>query len=84
MKWLTPGKIFILILFIAIFTLSVREITDNDFWWHLRTGQLIIETKTIPKVDQFSYTNPGKEWITHEWLTEIFIYLLYRLGGLNA
>lgn len=84
MKWLTPGRLFILILFIAIFTLSVREITDNDFWWHLRTGQLIIETKTIPKVDPFSYTNTGKEWITHEWLTEIFIYLLYRLGGLNV
>lgn len=84
MKWLTPGRLFILILFIGIFTMSVREITDNDFWWHLRTGQLIIETKTIPKVDPFSYTNPGKEWVTHEWLTEIFIYLLYRLGGINV
>ncbi len=83
MKWFTTGKLFILILFIAIFTMSVREITDNDFWWHLRTGQLIIESGTIPKVDPFSYTNQGKEWITHEWLTEIFIYFLYKLGGLS-
>jgi hypothetical protein len=84
MKWLTPGRLFVLILFIAIFTLSVREITDNDFWWHLRTGQLIVESKTIPKNDPFSYTNPGKDWITHEWLSELIIYMLFRLGGINV
>jgi hypothetical protein len=30
--------------------------TDVDYWWHIRTGQLIVETGTLLRVDLFSYT----------------------------
>ena len=46
---------------------------DPDFWWHLRTGQLIVGSG-IPRHDPFSWTAAGKVWVTHEWLSEVFIY----------
>ncbi|HZQ04940.1 MAG TPA: hypothetical protein VFD70_00045 [Anaerolineae bacterium] len=79
---MSPARLFTAILFVALFTMSVREISDPDFWWHLRTGQYIVETGTIPHTDPFAFTAQGKEWVTHEWLSEVIIYALYRVGEL--
>jgi len=54
-----------------------------DLWWHLRTGQLIIEEGRIPHTDPFSYTAEGRPWVTHEWLAEVLFHLLHRLGGID-
>jgi len=78
---MSNSRLFVAILFIALFTMTVREISDPDFWWHLRAGQYIVENATIPHTDPFSFTTAGKEWITHEWLSEVFIFGVYRLGG---
>ena len=78
---LTIRNLFLIILFCGIFYLSLRPIIDPDFWWHLRTGQLIVQTRLIPKIDPFSYTATGKQWLTHEWLSEIFIYKSFESGG---
>jgi hypothetical protein len=73
--------LFVAILFAAIYIMATREISDPDFWWHLRTGKYILETGSIPHTDVFSFTSSGKEWVTHEWLSEILIYTLFRAGG---
>jgi hypothetical protein len=78
---LTVRQIFFALLFISLFLMTLRPVIDPDFWWHLRTGQLISQTHTIPSVDPFSYTNNGKPWIAHEWLSELVIYGLYQLGS---
>lgn len=49
--------------------------TDPDYWWHVRTGQLIVETGSIPRTDPYSYTAFGHAWVAHEWLTEVLLYL---------
>ena len=61
--------------------MTLRPIADPDFWWHLRTGQLIVETHAIPHADPFSFTKNGSPWIAHEWLSELFIYGLYLAGS---
>lgn len=78
---MTPRRLFTAILFVALFVMATREIADPDFWWHLRTGQFIVDTGSIPHGDIFSYTNAGQPWITHEWLSEVIIHGLYRLGS---
>lgn len=50
--------------------------TDPDYWWHLRTGQLILETGQLPRSDPFSFTAAGAPWVTHEWLTEVAFALV--------
>lgn len=78
---LSTRRLLVFVLFAAIFTLTAGHITDPDFWWHLRTGQLIFETRAIPHADIFSFTAQGKEWVTHEWLAEVLIYAIYKLSG---
>lgn len=78
---MTTRKLFAAILFLALFVMATREISDPDFWWHLRTGQFISETISIPHTDIFSHTNFGKPWVTHEWLSELFIYAIFRIGS---
>lgn len=78
---MTTLRLFTAILFVALYVMTVREIADPDFWWHLRTGQYIVETANVPHSDIYSFTNAGKEWVTHEWLSEVAMDLLYRLGG---
>src|SRR4030042_6750200 len=58
----------------CVFVLNVFGFTDPDFWWHLRTGQFIVETGSIPKAAPFSYTAAGSPWIAHEWLSDLLIY----------
>jgi len=53
---------------------------DNDFWWHLRTGDVIVHGG-IPRHDPFSWTAAGKRWVTHEWLSEALIYAVESALG---
>jgi hypothetical protein len=78
---LTTRQLFPILLSIAILLMTFRPVADPDFWWHLRTGQLITETSAIPRADPFSFTNFGKPWIAHEWLAELIFFGLYQIGG---
>jgi hypothetical protein len=73
--------LIVFVLLASIFTMTAGAITDPDFWWHLRTGQLICEMRAVPHADVFSFTAQGKEWVTHEWLTEVLMYATYRVAG---
>jgi hypothetical protein len=73
--------IFVVVLFLGLFALAARNAADPDLWWHLKTGQLIIESKSVPHTDPFSFTRVGQPWIAHEWLSEVLIYSLWRVAG---
>src|SRR5437660_303777 len=78
---------------LLLFGLFSREIYDSDFWWHLRTGQYIVETRALPFPDPFSWTTatardvyPGEARtrqfnLTHEWLAQVVFYAVWRAGG---
>ncbi len=55
--------------------------TDPDYFWHLRTGQLIVENLAVPATDPFSFTKEGADWVAHEWLGEAIIYGAVSTGG---
>lgn len=78
---MSTARLFVILLFLLLFAMTAREISDPDFWWHLRAGQYMVENATIPPTDPFTFTAQGKEWITHEWLAEVFMYGGYRVGG---
>ncbi len=81
---LTFRKVFPIVLLSMIFVLAVRQSVslDPDLWWHLKAGQQIIQTRSIPHIDDFSFTKQGSEWVAHEWLSEILIAGIYRSIGL--
>jgi hypothetical protein len=70
--------------FLAFIRLPGMKIEDNDVWWHLKTGQLISQTHSIPTHDVFSYTTLGQPWMAHEWLSELLFYKCYAAMGMSG
>ena len=72
-------------IFVAALLLGPRMLNmDGDLPRHLLTGQFILETKTIPTTEPFAYPYQGKPYVSHEWLTDIIFYLIYKLSGLTG
>jgi hypothetical protein len=63
--------------FLAAFSLHRL---DPDFGWHWRSGQYIL-THGVPHHDIFSYTAPNFDWINHEWLSDVLVYVVSLWGG---
>lgn len=66
---------------VALYTATTLLLADPDYFWHLRTGQYLLATGTLPGGDIFSFTQPGKPWVLHEWLFEVLLALFYQAAG---
>ena len=75
---------FLIVLTFLLLAMTARTATDPDLWWHLRTGELILETGDIPHTDPFSFTRIGHPWLTHEWLSDVLFFELWKHGGTAA
>ncbi|HEX6715593.1 MAG TPA: hypothetical protein VF088_00695 [Pyrinomonadaceae bacterium] len=73
-----------LYVFACAFLIASRPLSDPDFWWHLKTGEYIVKNFSIPRIDFYSFTTPGKHWVAHEWLSEVIFYLVYSRFGFNT
>ncbi len=63
----------------AIGLLAVApQLTDPDFWWHLRTGQLILASGRLVATDPYTFSAAHHHWVLQEWLTEVWYA---ALGG---
>src|SRR6202521_5588223 len=65
------------------FLAGLHTVSDLDLGWQLATGRYFVEHHQIPRVELFSYTAQGKEWIYPPFSGAIF-YLLYLAGGYSA
>src|SRR4051794_30060819 len=61
---------------------AVRPVTDWDIWWHLRTGQWILDNGQVTTTDPFSTYGADRPWIAYSWLFEVLIFGLYQWLGL--
>jgi hypothetical protein len=68
----------------TVFLAGANAFKDSDSFYHLKAGQVIWETKSIPRTDVFSSSAPGGKWVTHEWLAELLFYGVYHVGGFNG
>jgi len=74
-------RVFVFILALGLFIMAARSATDPDMWWHLRTGQLIVQNHRVFHNDPYSFTRFDEPWVDHEWLSQVFIFGLYRVAG---
>ena len=67
---------------ILIYAFSLG-INGNDFWWHIKAGEWMINNKSIPTKDIFSWYASSHDfyWFSHEWLSEVLLYCIYNVGG---
>lgn len=84
MKWLKYFLITFFFFYIFSFTFTTSSDFTQDLGRHLKIGEIIVKTKSIPSNNLFSYTNPNHQFINHHWLSEVIFYLFSKTFGLNS
>ena len=74
-------KVFLILVFLLVFFITLSPPQDADMWWHLRAGKEMVEQGKILTTDIFSYTHYGEPWTNAFWLSDIVLFLAYKLGG---
>ena len=68
--------------FVAVAATACLMPAQSDTWWQLRAGQYMLTTGIVPLRDTFSHSVNGGYWPNHEWLSQVILYGVYRIGGL--
>ncbi len=69
------------LLMACVFLFAPQVLNDGDTYWHMATGEWILAHGRVPDHDVFSYTQAGRAWVAHEWLSEALMALAARAAG---
>lgn len=79
------GDIFFISVFLYLaFSAGKGLLADCDTGYHIRAGEFIIGTLSVPRQDIFSFITPAIPWTAHEWLSEVIMALLHKAYGLTG
>ena len=87
-RWVLPSftdLFFLMLTGILAFTPASKALlADADTGWHIRDGEFILATHSVPHTDLFSYTRAGQPWYAWEWLYDAGIAGIHHFAGLNG
>jgi hypothetical protein len=87
-RWVLPSfaDVFFLVLtgILAFSPANSALLEDADTGWHIRNGEIILATHSVPRTDMFSYTKAGQPWYAWEWLYDAVIAAIHHVAGLNG
>ena len=83
-RWFLPtiGNLASISVLYVLISESRRFLVDGDTGYHIRIGDLIRQTGTIPRVDPFSFSMPGHQWFAWEWLADVIMSWIHSAFGL--
>ncbi len=89
-----PEFILKLVFYSAFLLLALlyvaRPPVDADFWWHLKTGEVMVHTKALLSADPFAFTGDGAVGIREKlilqgyWLWQVLFYGAYAALGFDG
>lgn len=72
------------ILLCFAFVISPMPVGPNDFWWHLKIGERIYQTASIPSTSIYSWSLSADHPYTYgAWFAGYLMYLVYKIGGVT-
>ena len=77
-------SLVLLLAVVGVAAMASRPAFDTDTWWHLRAGQWIVNQRSAPTLDPFSFTMRGAPWEYPGWLSQVVMLGFYRVGGLQG
>jgi hypothetical protein len=57
---------------------------DADAGWHLRAGERILATHSLPTTDPFSFSKAGAPWMAWEWIADVVTGAAHQAVGLSG
>ncbi|MBN2327056.1 MAG: hypothetical protein JXR73_07865 [Candidatus Omnitrophica bacterium] len=73
--------LFHIFYFLCVLFILWNQYNDGDIWWHIAVGNSILNSYSIPSLDEWTYTASGNQVIYHSWLSEIIFSICYRFFG---
>jgi hypothetical protein len=88
-RWLLPDLAMVaaaVALFYCLFLFQGYQklFRDSDAGWHIRNGELILQTGQLPRADPFSFTKAGQPWFAWEWAADVAMGAIHRSAGLRG
>lgn len=75
----------VVLLIVFCFSFHTSRVEWNqDLGRHIRLGEIILEEKSIPKTNLFSYLEADFPFQNHHWLSEVTFTLIYNSLGNNG
>lgn len=72
----------IAVILIILFAISISPKTlQNDTFYTIKIGELIVKNKNIDMLEHFSWHSNLKYTYPH-WLYDVIIYLIYNISGM--
>jgi len=71
-------KIVYILLFVMLASMLVRDVINYDIWWHLKLGDLILQSHSLPRQEFLSYPLAGKDWIDIHLLYQILVAAIFK------
>src|ERR1700731_2619382 len=65
--------VLLLTLMAAIAFASETTVRDPDIWWHLKTGDWIVQNHAVPYTGIFSRTAGNRPWVAYSWGYEVLL-----------
>ena len=84
-NYYSTALIFVLLFgLLAVFLVHNFDSIGQDIGRHLKTGEIIWQTKSVPTTNLFSFTEPDFPFTNHHWLSEVIFYGIFSLGGFTG
>ncbi len=71
----------LLLFFVFSFLLRTDFAFDQDLGRHIKLGEIIVSSHTVPRTNLFSYTNGDFPFINTHWLFEVWTYVVGKFPG---
>jgi hypothetical protein len=87
--WLVPDLAFvaasaILLYSIVLFPGYQKFFLDSDAGWHIRAGEKMVATHSLPRSEPFSFAMQGTPWFAWEWGADVLIGTIHQQWGLSG
>lgn len=83
--------LFALVFAVLFLMFAWRPLGDPDFWWHLKTGELIVAGRHLLTADPFNFTSDPlaatfleRVILKAYWLWQVVAYGFYQFAGFSG
>jgi len=78
------GAVATLFYSVVLFQGYQKFFLDSDAGWHIRAGERMLEERSLPRTEPFSFSMQGAPWFAWEWGADVIIGTIHRRWGLSG
>jgi hypothetical protein len=70
-----------LVVLVPVVVALLSRMGTTDLTYHIRAGEGILGTHSLPRVDTYTFSVAGRPWLDQQWGAQIILAFGHRYGG---